>query len=97
MRVWDIFFVEGLKTIFRIGLALMLNEKDDLLALGFEELTYRIKSMPNNMRSEKHENKKDDKDDHSVIEAIIKSAIKMKVSALLDESATAYEAKEKKR
>ncbi|KAG5490767.1 hypothetical protein JKF63_00889 [Porcisia hertigi] len=45
LRVWDIFFSEGWKIIFRIGIALMKWEESRLLTLSFEEMLKALKSL----------------------------------------------------
>jgi hypothetical protein len=38
LRVWDVFLLEGMKTVFRVGLALLASGQDHLLAQPFEQL-----------------------------------------------------------
>ena len=44
VRIWDSFFVEGLKIIYRVGLAILKdNEKAILKSKSFEELQIILK------------------------------------------------------
>ena len=44
VRIWDSFFVEGLKIIYRVGLAIIKdNEKAILKSKSFEELQITLK------------------------------------------------------
>ncbi|XQJ32079.1 disgorgin, putative [Leishmania guyanensis] len=45
LRVWDIFFSEGWKIIFRTGIALMKWEEPHLLTLSFEDMLLALKSL----------------------------------------------------
>lgn len=45
LRIWDVFFCEGWKIIFRTGLALMKWEEKRLLALPFEEVLPALKTL----------------------------------------------------
>jgi len=36
VRIWDIYFIEGRKTVFRIGLAIMKIHEDQLMDLTFD-------------------------------------------------------------
>jgi hypothetical protein len=38
LRVWDVFLLEGMKTVFRVGLALLASGQDVLLGQPFEKL-----------------------------------------------------------
>ncbi|WIA21023.1 hypothetical protein OEZ85_005352 [Tetradesmus obliquus] len=38
LRVWDVFLLEGMKVVFRVGAALLLSAQDTLLAAPFERL-----------------------------------------------------------
>ncbi|CCW63266.1 unnamed protein product [Phytomonas sp. EM1] len=48
LRIWDVFFSEGWKIVFRTSIALMKWEEKRLLALPFEELLPALKSLQNN-------------------------------------------------
>ena len=43
LRIWDIFFIEGNKILFRIGLAIMKINEKELLKADFEKVTSIIK------------------------------------------------------
>lgn len=45
LRVWDVFFSEGWKIIFRVAIALLMWEEKRLLKLEFEDLLPALKSM----------------------------------------------------
>ncbi|KAK7201600.1 disgorgin [Novymonas esmeraldas] len=45
LRVWDIFFSEGWKIVFRTGIALMKWEEAHLLTLPFEEMLPALKGL----------------------------------------------------
>eukprot|EP00742_Colponemidia_sp_Colp-10_P002756 GILJ01002946.1.p1 GENE.GILJ01002946.1~~GILJ01002946.1.p1 ORF type:complete len:386 (+),score=35.62 GILJ01002946.1:67-1158(+) len=51
-RVWDIFLAEGVKIIFRIGLALLKLKEDELLTLSFEPLLNLFKTITNDLDPE---------------------------------------------
>eukprot|EP00884_Botryococcus_braunii_P005294 jgi/Botrbrau1/14766/Bobra.0103s0014.1 len=44
LRVWDVFFLEGTKTIFRVGLALLKSGEPTLRQLPFEKLLSSLNS-----------------------------------------------------
>ncbi|KAG5464455.1 hypothetical protein LSCM1_00643 [Leishmania martiniquensis] len=48
LRVWDIFFSEGWKIIFRTGIALMKWEEPHLLTLSFEDMLPALKGLQDN-------------------------------------------------
>lgn len=45
LRIWDIFFSEGWKIVFRTGIALMKWEEKRLLAMSFDELLPALKAL----------------------------------------------------
>lgn len=45
LRVWDIFFCEGWKQIFRVAIALMKWEERELLVLPFDQVLPRLKLL----------------------------------------------------
>ncbi|CCW70024.1 unnamed protein product [Phytomonas sp. Hart1] len=47
LRIWDIFFSEGWKIVFRTSIALMKWEEKRLLSLPFEKLLPSLKSLQN--------------------------------------------------
>lgn len=48
LRIWDIFFSEGWKIIFRTGIALMKWEESHLLSLSFEDTLAALKCLQDN-------------------------------------------------
>lgn len=42
LRVWDVFLLEGMKTVFRVGLALLASAQDELMGEPFERLVARL-------------------------------------------------------
>lgn len=44
LRVWDIFLLEGIKIVFRVGLALLKASEDQLTVLPFEQLLAALNS-----------------------------------------------------
>ncbi|KPI90533.1 putative disgorgin [Leptomonas seymouri] len=48
LRIWDVFFSEGWKIIFRTGIALMKWEESHLLSLPFEEMLPALKNLQDN-------------------------------------------------
>jgi hypothetical protein len=46
LRVWDIFFCEGWKIVFRVAICLLKWEEQELLALPFDVLLPRMKTLP---------------------------------------------------
>lgn len=42
LRVWDVFLLEGMKTVFRVGLALLASAQDELQGAPFEKLVARL-------------------------------------------------------
>lgn len=45
LRIWDVFIYEGMKIVFRVGLALLKTCHDDLVELPFEKLVQRLKNF----------------------------------------------------
>lgn len=46
MRLYDLMFVEGLEAVFRIGLVLLTEHQDQILACdGFEETMHYLKTV----------------------------------------------------
>ena len=43
LRIWDIFFIEGQKILFRIGLAIMKINEKELMKADFEKVSSIIK------------------------------------------------------
>ena len=46
LRVWDIFLLEGMKIVFRVGLAILQLRQEELLALPFERLVQGLRNVP---------------------------------------------------
>ncbi|KAJ7277069.1 hypothetical protein O6H91_Y391600 [Diphasiastrum complanatum] len=46
LRIWDVFLYEGVKIIFRVGLALLKYCQEDLLKLPFEKLVHALRNFP---------------------------------------------------
>eukprot|EP00931_Biecheleriopsis_adriatica_P080713 TRINITY_DN54058_c0_g1_i1.p1 TRINITY_DN54058_c0_g1~~TRINITY_DN54058_c0_g1_i1.p1 ORF type:complete len:349 (+),score=74.37 TRINITY_DN54058_c0_g1_i1:140-1048(+) len=53
VRVWDIFLAEGVKIIFRIALALLKLNQEDLLNQSFEQILQTLKQAPSAVETEK--------------------------------------------
>lgn len=45
VRIWDIYIFEGEKTIYRIAIAILQKNEDELMAKEFEDLMIVIKNM----------------------------------------------------
>ncbi|CAM6082037.1 unnamed protein product [Calypogeia fissa] len=45
LRIWDVFLHEGVKIVFRVGLALLKYCHDDLVKLPFEKLVYALRNF----------------------------------------------------
>ncbi|KAK7273219.1 hypothetical protein RIF29_14268 [Crotalaria pallida] len=46
LRIWDVFLFEGVKIVFKVGLALLKYCHDDLNKLPFEKLLHALKNFP---------------------------------------------------
>ncbi|GAB2299881.1 hypothetical protein Dimus_033931 [Dionaea muscipula] len=46
LRIWDVFLNEGVKIVFKVGLALLKNYHDDLVKLPFEKLIHALRNFP---------------------------------------------------
>lgn len=46
LRIWDVFMLEGMKVIFRVGIALLAQQQDTLIKLPFERLVSALKKNP---------------------------------------------------
>ncbi|KAL9231355.1 hypothetical protein vseg_006592 [Gypsophila vaccaria] len=46
LRIWDVFLYEGVKVVFRVGLALLKSCHDDLVKLPFEKLIHALRYFP---------------------------------------------------
>uniref|UniRef100_A0A6N2LFS0 Rab-GAP TBC domain-containing protein n=1 Tax=Salix viminalis TaxID=40686 RepID=A0A6N2LFS0_SALVM len=46
LRIWDVFLYEGVKIVFKVGLALLKYCHDDLVKLPFEKLIHALRNFP---------------------------------------------------
>lgn len=46
LRIWDVFLNEGVKIVFKVGLALLKHCHDDLIRLPFEKLIHALRNFP---------------------------------------------------
>ncbi|XP_010485491.1 PREDICTED: ecotropic viral integration site 5 protein homolog [Camelina sativa] len=46
LRIWDVFLSEGVKIVFKVGLALLKYCQDELVKLPFEKLIHALKQFP---------------------------------------------------
>ncbi|KAK4402092.1 Ecotropic viral integration site 5 protein [Sesamum angolense] len=46
LRIWDVFLFEGVKIVFKVGLALLKYCHDDLVKLPFEKLIHALRNFP---------------------------------------------------
>ncbi|CAN6981240.1 unnamed protein product [Brassica oleracea var. botrytis] len=46
LRIWDVFLSEGVKIVFKVGLALLKYCQDKLVKLPFEKLIHALKTFP---------------------------------------------------
>ncbi|AEE73810.1 putative ecotropic viral integration site 5 protein [Arabidopsis thaliana] len=46
LRIWDVFLSEGVKIVFKVGLALLKYCQDELVKLPFEKLIHALKTFP---------------------------------------------------
>ncbi|KAJ6926672.1 hypothetical protein NC651_010935 [Populus alba x Populus x berolinensis] len=46
LRIWDVFLYEGVKIVFKVGLALLKYRHDDLVKLPFEKLIHALRNFP---------------------------------------------------
>lgn len=46
LRIWDVFLCEGVKVVFRVGLALLKSCQDELVKLPFEKLIHALRNFP---------------------------------------------------
>merc|ERR1712091_104240 len=81
LRVWDIFLLEGLKTIFRVGLEVLRGEEEALLGLRFEALVQRLGARRAGVPTP-----------HASTDAFLKSALRASVTDVIEEAGLRYEA-----
>ena len=79
LRVWDVFFLEGLKTVFRVGLALVGSAADELAAEPFERLVARLSGARQLPLLRKHP------------DALLRAALRIRVSKRLEALRVAHE------
>lgn len=46
LRIWDVFLLEGMSVVFRVGLALLKFCEQDLLQQPFEDLIHKLRRFP---------------------------------------------------
>ncbi|KAI4320341.1 hypothetical protein MLD38_033836 [Melastoma candidum] len=46
LRIWDVFLFEGVKIVFKVGLALLKFRHDELIKLPFEKLVHALRNFP---------------------------------------------------
>lgn len=46
LRIWDVFLFEGVKIVFKVGLALLKYCHDELVKLPFEKLIHALRNFP---------------------------------------------------
>ncbi|XP_050269922.1 uncharacterized protein LOC126713988 isoform X1 [Quercus robur] len=46
LRIWDVFLYEGVKIVFKVGLALLKYCHDDMINLPFEKLIHALRNFP---------------------------------------------------
>ncbi|KAJ4799296.1 Ypt/Rab-GAP domain of gyp1p superfamily protein [Rhynchospora pubera] len=78
LRIWDIFLYEGIKVVFKVGLALLRFCHDDLVKLPFEKLLHSLRNFP---------------EDATDPDTILPIAFSFKVTKRLDEFEKAYKKK----
>ena len=52
LRVWDAFLGEGWKIIYRVMLALLIQNQSKLLKMGFEDILAFLREMPSHVNGE---------------------------------------------
>ncbi|GJW63783.1 EVI5-like protein [Tanacetum coccineum] len=81
LRIWDVFLYEGVKIVFKVGLALLKYCHDDLVKLPFEKLIHALRNFP---------------DDAMNPDKLLPLAYSFKVSKRLEELKQEYEKKHTK-
>ncbi|XP_022862147.1 EVI5-like protein isoform X2 [Olea europaea var. sylvestris] len=76
LRIWDVFLYEGVKIVFKVGLALLKYTHDDLVKLPFEKLIHALRNFP---------------EDAMNPDTLLPMAYSIKVSKHLDELKDEYE------
>ncbi|XP_038700629.1 EVI5-like protein [Tripterygium wilfordii] len=78
LRIWDVFLYEGVKIVFKVGLALLKYCLDDLTSLPFEKLIHALRNFP---------------EDAMDPDKLLPMAYSIKVSKRLEELRQEYERK----
>ncbi|XP_050103248.1 uncharacterized protein LOC126583000 isoform X1 [Malus sylvestris] len=78
LRIWDVFLYEGVRIVFKVGLALLKYCHDDLTKLPFEKLIHALRNFP---------------DDAMNPDTLLPLAYSIKVSRGLEETKQEYEKK----
>lgn len=52
LRIWDIYFAEGMIIVYRVSLALLKKAEADLLSLSLEEMLEYLKVVPKSVRDD---------------------------------------------
>mmetsp|Transcript_18991 Transcript_18991/g.54458 ORF Transcript_18991/g.54458 Transcript_18991/m.54458 type:complete len:347 (+) Transcript_18991:142-1182(+) len=52
VRVWDIFLAEGIKIVFRVALAILTLQQDELFKESFEAILHRLKCSATTLKAE---------------------------------------------
>nr|KJB22393.1 hypothetical protein B456_004G045400 [Gossypium raimondii] len=81
LRIWDVFLFEGVKIVFKVGLALLKYCHDDLINLSFEKLIHALRNFP---------------EDAMNPDILLPMAYSIKVSRSLAESKIEYEKQNRK-
>ncbi|KAE8676881.1 Ypt/Rab-GAP domain of gyp1p superfamily protein isoform 4 [Hibiscus syriacus] len=81
LQIWDVFLFEGIKTVFKVGLALLKYCHDDLIHLSFEKLVHGLHNFP---------------EDSMKPDILLPMAYSIKESQSLSESKIEYEKKHRK-
>ncbi|PPS09432.1 hypothetical protein GOBAR_AA11216 [Gossypium barbadense] len=81
LRIWDVFLFEGVKIVFKVGLALLKYCHDDLINLSFEKLIHALRNFP---------------EDAMNPDILLPMAYSIKVSRSLGESKIEYEKQNRK-
>lgn len=76
LRIWDVFLFEGVKVVFKVGLALLKYCHDDLVKLPFEKLIHALRNFP---------------EDAMNPDILLPMAFSMKVSKYLEELKQEYD------
>ena len=80
LRVWDVFLLEGLKTVHRVGLEVLRGEEEELLSLRFEQLVQRLGARRAGVPSP-----------HKDTDALLRSALRASVTAVVEEAGNVYD------